>query len=232
MPTSAPRLIVGLGNPGAEYAQTRHNAGFWFCESLAHSLNVRFSHESRFHGLVAHVRETGLRLLMPQTFMNRSGQAVVALAHYYRILPDEILVIHDDLDLPPGQARLKYGGGSGGHNGLKDTTAHLSVPDYWRLRIGIGHPGDRAEVVSYVLKPPRSEERPAIDEAINRALTAWPLIANGEWDKAAQRVNARLKAAKPAKSAADASKLVGTNGAHPQTFPTEKTHDTKEPTRN
>jgi PTH1 family peptidyl-tRNA hydrolase len=193
----APRLIVGLGNPGAEYAKTRHNAGFWFCEGLANDLGARFSFESRFHGFVASLREESrkapLWLLMPQTFMNRSGQAIVALACFYRILPDEILVIHDDLDLPPGQTRLKFGGGSGGHNGLKDATAHLGVPDYWRLRIGIGHPGDRDEVINYVLKPPRQEERDSILEAIDRALTAWPLLARGDWEKATQRLNIRPK---------------------------------------
>ena len=197
----APRLIVGLGNPGAEYAQTRHNAGFWFCEGLANGLGARFSFESRFHGLVAPLREESRPpswLLMPQTFMNRSGQAVCALARFYRILPDEILVIHDDLDLPPGQMRLKFGGGSGGHNGLKDTTAHLGVPDYWRLRIGIGHPGNRGEVISYVLKSPRQEERDSIFEALDRALAAWPLLARGYWEKATQRLNTRPKPPKPA----------------------------------
>ncbi|MCL2875016.1 MAG: aminoacyl-tRNA hydrolase [Betaproteobacteria bacterium] len=199
---TVPRLIVGLGNPGAGYAKTRHNAGFWFCEGLACDLGAHFSFESRFHGFVASVREGSrppLWLLMPQTYMNRSGQSVVALARFYRILPDEILVIHDDLDLPPGQMRLKLGGGSGGHNGLKDTTAHLGVPDYWRLRIGIGHPGDRDEVTNYVLKPPRQEERVSILEAIDRALAAWPLLANGDWEKAVQRLNTRPKPPKPLK---------------------------------
>ncbi|MDR2925682.1 MAG: aminoacyl-tRNA hydrolase [Azoarcus sp.] len=197
----APRLIVGLGNPGAEYAKTRHNAGFWFCEGLAHDLGARFSFESRFHGFVAHLREAGQWLLMPQTFMNCSGQAIGAFARFYRILPNEILVIHDELDLPPGQARLKFGGGSGGHNGLKDATAHLSVPDYWRLRIGIGHPGERGEVVNYVLKPPRQEERAAIFEAIDRALAVWPLLSGGDWEKASQRLNTRPKPPKSQKPA-------------------------------
>lgn len=196
---SAPRLVVGLGNPGAEYAKTRHNAGFWFCEGLASDLKAHFSFESRFHGFVAHFHEAGQWLLMPQTFMNRSGQAIGALARFYRILPNEILVVHDELDLPPGQTRLKFGGGSGGHNGLKDATAHLGVPDYWRLRIGIGHPGDRHEVVNYVLKPPRQEERAAIFEAIDRALAVWPLLSSGDWEKASQRLNTRPKPPKPAR---------------------------------
>ena len=142
----APKLVVGLGNPGDEYTQTRHNAGFWFCERLARELGASFSREARFHGLAANARSEGVWLLMPQTFMNRSGQSVAALARFYRIAPAEILVVHDELDIPPGQLRLKFGGGLGGHNGLKDITAHLGTQDFWRLRIGIGHPGDRNEV--------------------------------------------------------------------------------------
>ena len=200
MSAAAPRLIVGLGNPGAEYTETRHNAGFWFCERLADQLGVRFNHESRFHGLVANARDAGVWLLMPQTFMNRSGQAIGALARFYRIPPAEILVVHDELDVPPGQLRLKFGGGLGGHNGLKDTSAHLGTNDYWRLRIGIGHPGDRNEVVNFVLKPARREEQTLIDEAMERALATWPMIARGEWNAASTRINARPAAPKPAKS--------------------------------
>lgn len=201
--TAAPsrplRLIVGLGNPGAEYSETRHNAGFWFCERLADELGVRFSHEARFHGLVANAREAGVWLLMPQTYMNRSGQSVGALARFYRIEPAEILVVHDELDIPPGQLRLKFGGGLGGHNGLKDSSAHLNTNDYWRLRIGIGHPGDRNEVVNFVLKPPRREEQALIDEAIDRALAAWPQLARGELHATATRLNARPAPPKPPK---------------------------------
>lgn len=195
----APRLIVGLGNPGAEYSETRHNAGFWFCERLATQLGVRFTYESRFHGFVANAREAGIWLLMPQNFMNRSGQAIGALARFYRIEPADILVVHDELDIPPGQLRLKFGGGLGGHNGLKDTSAHLNTNDYWRLRIGIGHPGNRNEVVNYVLKPARREEQTLIDEAIDRALLAWPIVARGDWNTATQRLNARPAAPKPPK---------------------------------
>jgi PTH1 family peptidyl-tRNA hydrolase len=187
------RLIVGLGNPGSEYAETRHNAGFWFCERLARELGTSFARESRYHGYVAKARVGGqdIWLLMPQTFMNRSGQAVQALAHFYRIDAAEMLVVHDELDLPPGQMRLKFGGGLGGHNGLKDITAHIATQDYWRLRVGIGHPGDRNEVVNYVLKPPRREEREEIDAALDRALLAWPTLAKGEFNAATQKINSK-----------------------------------------
>lgn len=192
------RLVVGLGNPGADYSETRHNAGFWFCERLARELGASFSRESRYHGLVAKCRVASADywLLMPQTFMNRSGQSVQALANFYRIEPAEMLVVHDELDIPPGQLRLKFGGGLGGHNGLKDITSHLGTQDYWRLRIGIGHPGDRNDVVNYVLKPPRKEEAGEIDAAIDRALLAWPLLAKSDFNAATQRINARPAAPK------------------------------------
>ena len=185
------RLVVGLGNPGAEYAETRHNAGFWFCERLARELKVDFARESRFHGWVAHLRESDVRLLMPTTFMNHSGQAARALAQFYRIAPEEILVVLDELDLPPGQMRLKFGGSAGSSNGLKDVSAHLGDTGFWRLRIGIGHPGDRSEVINYVLKPPRKEEAEQIDAALDRALAAWPLLAHGEFNAALQKINAK-----------------------------------------
>ena len=187
-----PKLVVGLGNPGAEYSETRHNAGFWFCERLARELGVSFSKEARFHGFAANARNDGVWLLMPQTFMNRSGQSVAALARFYRIEPAEILVVHDELDIPPGQLRLKFGGGLGGHNGLKDITAHLGTQDFWRLRIGIGHPGDRNEVVNFVLKRPGRAESDLIDESLDRALSAWPLMARGDWNAATQRLNTRV----------------------------------------
>jgi len=205
------RLIVGLGNPGAEYAETRHNAGFWLCERLARELGVNPGRESRFHGLVARAGASASRaanagigasragdmwFLLPQTFMNRCGQSVRALTQFYRIEPAEMLVMHDELDLPPGQMRLKFGGGLGGHNGLKDITAHLGTQDYWRLRIGIGHPGDRNEVVDYVLKPPRKEERGEIDAALDRALLAWPTLARGDFAAATQRINSKPESAK------------------------------------
>lgn len=186
-----PRLIVGLGNPGPEYAATRHNAGFWLAELIAGKLGAELRRESRFHGLVANARDAGLWILLPQTYMNRSGQAVLALAHFYRILPDQILVLHDELDIPPGALRLKFGGGLGGHNGLKDIASHLGTQDFWRLRIGIGHPGDRNEVVGYVLKPARQEEQAEIDSALDRALGTWTLLARGDYPNAMQKLNAR-----------------------------------------
>jgi len=191
-----PRLIVGLGNPGRDYEETRHNAGFWFCARLAQNWGAALLPESRFHGIVGRgPRNTWM--LLPQTFMNRSGQSVSALARFHRIAPAEILVVHDELDIPPGQLRLKFGGGMGGHNGLKDITSHLGTQDYWRLRIGIGHPGDRNEVVNYVLKPPRREEQAEIDVAIERAIDLWPLIEQGEWNTATQRANTKSQSNSP-----------------------------------
>jgi PTH1 family peptidyl-tRNA hydrolase len=186
-----PRLIVGLGNPGAEYAETRHNAGFWFCERLAARLGASLAREARFHGIAGLARSQGVWLLLPQTFMNRSGQAVGALARFHKVTPAEILVVHDELDIPPGQLRLKFGGGVGGHNGLKDISAHLGTQDYWRLRVGIGHPGDRNEVVNFVLKPPRREEQSDIDDAIERGLELWPLLEKAEWNAAMKLANTK-----------------------------------------
>jgi PTH1 family peptidyl-tRNA hydrolase len=185
------RLIVGLGNPGAEYTETRHNAGFWFCERLARELGVNFASESRYHGWTANARAAGVWLLMPATFMNDSGRSVRALAQFYRILPSEMLVVHDELDIPPGQLRLKFGGGLGGHNGLKSVSAHLGTNDYWRLRIGIGHPGERSEVSNYVLNPARKEEQVSIDEAMARAQEVAPLIVEGKLEAAMLKLHTK-----------------------------------------
>ena len=179
------RLVVGLGNPGREYEDTRHNAGFWFVDALARTAGVGLRAESRFHGSVARISEAGHEcwLLEPATFMNASGRSVAALARFYRIPVEQILVVHDELDLPPGDARLKKGGGAAGHNGLKDIIAHLGA-DFWRLRLGVGHPGDRAQVIQYVLQAPRREERAAIDEAIERSLSVWPRVREGRTEAA------------------------------------------------
>ena len=186
----APRLIVGLGNPGAEYEDTRHNLGFWFVDRLAAELKATLSPQGKFRSFVG--RQGELWLLEPTTFMNRSGLAVLSLANFYKILPDEILVVHDDLDLPPGGIRIKQGGGNGGHNGLKDIQAHLGTPDFWRLRLGIGHPGDRNEVINYVLKAPRREEREPIDRAIERCLLAWPKLGAGDYTAAQQTLHGKV----------------------------------------
>ena len=180
-----PRLIVGLGNPGNEYEDNRHNLGFWFVDRLASDLKASLTAQGKFFGRVA--RDGDRWLLQPTTFMNHSGQAVAALARFYKIEAQEILVVHDELDLPPGTIRLKQGGGNGGHNGLKDIQAHLATPDFWRLRLGIGHPGERTEVINYVLKAPRREEQELIDRAIDRCLLAWPKLAAGDYE-AAQRL--------------------------------------------
>jgi peptidyl-tRNA hydrolase, PTH1 family len=194
MAMKPPRLIVGLGNPGAEYEDNRHNVGFWFVERLARELKAGLAPQSKFHGIAG--RSGDLWLLMPSTYMNRSGQAVAALARFYKIEPDETLVIHDELDLQPGDIRLKFGGGNAGHNGLKDISAHFSTPGFWRLRLGIGHPGDRNQVADYVLHRPRGEEQEAIDTALDRCLLAWPKLAAGE-DAAAMHALHAKPAAKP-----------------------------------
>jgi PTH1 family peptidyl-tRNA hydrolase len=183
---TAIRLIVGLGNPGREYETTRHNVGFQWLDELARLQKLSFRSETKFHGLTARGQLHGheVLLLKPQTFMNVSGRSVVALALFYKILPNQILVVHDELDLPPGSAKLKLGGGHGGHNGLKDIIAHLGSKDFWRLRVGIGHPGDRAEVVNYVLKAPRKEEQVLIDEAMQRAQDVAQLIIEGKQEAA------------------------------------------------
>lgn len=180
------RLIVGLGNPGAEYERTRHNVGFWWVDELAQAHNIHFRDEAKFHGQVGrglvHGREVWL--LKPQTFMNHSGRAVVALALFYKILPDEILVVHDELDLPPGAVRLKAGGGHGGHNGLKDIVAHLGSNVFWRLRLGIGHPGERGAVSNYVLGLPRAEDRELIAAAMLKAHGVTNFIIDGKTEAA------------------------------------------------
>jgi PTH1 family peptidyl-tRNA hydrolase len=179
------RLIVGLGNPGRDYESTRHNAGCWWVDEFARRHGLSFKPETKFHGLVARGNVEGheLWLLKPQTFMNLSGRAVGALAQFYKIEPVQILVAHDELDLPPGSAKLKLGGGHGGHNGLKDIAAHLG-PGYWRLRIGIGHPGDRSLVSAYVLNDPRREEMELIDIALARAQDVAKLIVEGKQEAA------------------------------------------------
>ena len=211
------RLIVGIGNPGSEYRATRHNAGAWFVERLAQAVGASLGMQAKFQALVASVRANdGIdrRLALPQTFVNRSGQAVSALARFYRIAPEEILIAHDELDLKPGAVKLKEGGGSAGHNGLKDIAASLGTPAFWRLRIGIGHPREGAlseqEVADYVLHRPRLEEQQAIDDAIARALAIWPSLEVGDTERAMHLLHTVPKAPK-APQATEAGSATASN---------------------
>ncbi|ACH84025.1 MULTISPECIES: aminoacyl-tRNA hydrolase [Acidithiobacillus] len=179
-------LLAGLGNPGAEYARTRHNAGFWTLQTLADRVGASLRMEKRWHCLAATARASGLELglCMPQDFMNRSGGPVQAMAAFYKVAAERILVMHDELDLPPGAARLKRGGGHGGHNGLRDLDRALGTRDYWRLRIGIGHPGHKDAVIPYVLSAPPPADKTLIDEAIERSLGVLPDFLCGRTDAA------------------------------------------------
>lgn len=197
------RLFVGLGNPGPEYEATRHNAGFWWVDALAAKLGARLVAERSYHGLLARVNGAHgpLWLLEPMTYMNRSGQSVAALARFFKIAPADILVVHDELDVTPGQAKLKFGGGSGGHNGLKDIHAQLGTPDFWRLRLGIGHPGVKAEVVDYVLRKPAPEHREAIEACITRTLEARAELMAGDMERATMKIHAGPQRPKPPRPA-------------------------------
>ena len=199
------RLIAGLGNPGPEYDATRHNAGFWFVDAVARELKVSLVPERSYFGLAARAttRHGSLWLLEPMTFMNLSGKSVAALARFFKIAPEEILVVHDELDLMPGQAKMKLGGSHAGHNGLKDIYAQLGTADYWRLRLGIGHPGVKAEVINYVLRKPPKEQRDAIDQAIVQSLQALDLLLAGEMERAMMKVHAKPPRPKPPRPAAD-----------------------------
>jgi PTH1 family peptidyl-tRNA hydrolase len=194
------KLIVGLGNPGTQYERTRHNAGFWLVDRLARSADVTLRNEARCHGLAARATIAGEQcwLLEPQTFMNLSGRAVAALAGFYRIDPSDVIVAHDELDLPPGTVKMKLGGGFAGHNGLKDITAQLGTRDFWRIRLGIGHPGDKSQVHGYVLNAPRPEEQVLIDDAIARSLAVIDWIARGDYEGAMLRLHTRDTRAEPA----------------------------------
>ncbi len=198
------KLFVGLGNPGPEYEATRHNAGFWWIDALARELKVSLVPERAYQARIARASIHGqtVWLMQPQTFMNLSGRPVSALARFYKIAPENILIVHDELDILPGQAKLKFGGGHAGHNGLRDIHAQLGSADYWRLRLGIGHPGVKAEVVHWVLKKPPAEQREAISETIERTLKAVPAMLAGEMEKATLLIHTnkppRPKPARPA----------------------------------
>ncbi len=186
------RLVVGLGNPGAEYAATRHNAGFWFVDELARRHGVRLKTERRYNAETGRLQLDGtdVWLLKPMTYMNRSGQAIRALCDYLHIPSEEVLVVHDELDLPAGTARLKRGGGAGGHNGLKDAISHIGE-GFWRLRLGVGHPGDRDEVIGYVLKRASPEDEVRIIEAIGLAVDEFPRLLSEGAEKVMNRLHGR-----------------------------------------
>lgn len=185
------KLFVGLGNPGAEYEATRHNAGFWWIQALSAELRAPLAFDKNYFGQLARTSVGGqtVWLLAPQTFMNLSGKSVAALARFFKIKPEELLVAHDELDIAPGQVKLKFGGSHAGHNGLRDIHSQLATGDYWRLRLGVGHPGHKDEVVDWVLKKPMAEHRTAIEEGITRSLKALPAMLAGEMDKATMLIH-------------------------------------------
>ena len=189
------KLVVGLGNPGSAYTETRHNVGFWFVDNLARQYSCQFSTESRFHGEATRISSSAIdcRLLKPQTFMNESGRAVQAMLDYFKITTDEVLVVHDEIDLDSGIVRLKKGGGHGGHNGLRDIIGKICEKNFLRLRIGVGHPGRRDSVTPYVLGRPGREDQKLIDIAIEEALSIMPLLFNGDIQKAMNELHTNDK---------------------------------------
>jgi peptidyl-tRNA hydrolase, PTH1 family len=197
------RLVAGLGNPGPQYEGTRHNAGFLWVDAVAQKLGATLAPERASFGLVARVNrpEGPLWLLEPMTYMNLSGKSVAALARFFKIEPGEILVAHDELDLQPGQMKVKQGGSHAGHNGLKDIHAQLGSADYWRLRLGIGHPGVKAEVIDYVLRRPAPDQREAMEKSIELSLTALDLLLAGEMERAMMKINAKPPRPKPPRPA-------------------------------
>ncbi|MCU0927570.1 MAG: aminoacyl-tRNA hydrolase [Hydrogenophaga sp.] len=215
------KLIAGLGNPGPEYVHTRHNAGFWWVDDAARLLKAPLQMERGHFGLVARASVGGqsVWLVEPQTFMNLSGKSVASVARFFKIAPEEVLVVHDELDLPPGEAKLKKGGGHAGHNGLRDIHAQLGSADYWRLRIGIGHPGDKNEVANWVLKKPSPDDRIAITQALDRSLKALPQLIAGDMDKATALIHTskppRPKPPKPVAAPAQAADGGNTAGPEP-----------------
>ena len=180
------KLIVGLGNPGEKYARTRHNAGYWWVDAIAEAKRAVWKKETKFSGWTTRVEEGGVEflLLKPSTYMNESGRSVSALMRFFKIEPESLLVVHDELDLPPGTVRLKRGGGTGGHNGLTDIAEALGTKDFWRLRIGIGHPGHKDLVADYVLHPARGEEQALIDPPFERSLDLLPRLSSGRMNDA------------------------------------------------
>jgi PTH1 family peptidyl-tRNA hydrolase len=189
---AAIKLFVGLGNPGDKYITTRHNAGFWWIDLVANQTNSPLAMDAKMFGIVGKLSPHHDKwLLKPTTYMNASGKAVAALANYYKISAEEIMVIHDELDLPTGQSKLKFGGGHGGHNGLRDIHAALGTSNYWRLRIGIGHPGDKHEVVNYVLKGPSKDEQKAIEDSIDDSSKIVEQLSKGEFEQAMLKLHTK-----------------------------------------
>ena len=220
------RLFVGLGNPGTEYEATRHNAGFWWVDALADKLGLRLVADRPYQGLVARLNRPGadpVWLLEPMTYMNRSGVSVAALARFFKIAPQQVLVVHDELDLLPGQAKLKQGGSAAGHNGLKDIQAQLGTPDFWRLRLGIGHPGVKAEVVNYVLRKPAPDQRELIEKKIEDTLVASDALLGGDMARALALIHAQPPRAKPPRPPAVPAASIP---AIPPTAPTAPTPPT------
>jgi PTH1 family peptidyl-tRNA hydrolase len=189
------KLLVGLGNPGSKYEDTRHNAGFWWAQAAARQMGITLAQDKAFHGLMGRMTLDGQHryLLEPQTFMNLSGKSVGALARFFKIAPEEILVVHDELDLPPGQAKLKLGGSHAGHNGLKDIHAQLGSSNYWRLKLGIGHPGTREQVIAWVLEKPSLDHRIGIEQAIDKTLKVLPDILQGDMEKAMMNLHTKAE---------------------------------------
>ena len=189
------RLIVGLGNPGSEYSKTRHNAGFWFVDGLAEEHGIQFAEESRFHGEVCRINSGGIdcRLLKPSTYMNESGRAVQSMLDYFKIEATEMLVAHDEIDLDAGTARLKKGGGHGGHNGLRDIIACCGEKNFFRLRLGVGHPGTKDRVTPHVLGRPGNDDQQLIDQAIKNSLGVMPILFDGELQKATSKLHSSAK---------------------------------------
>lgn len=201
------RLFVGLGNPGPEYEDTRHNAGFWWIDQLARRLGGSLQLDKSYYGMVARINNAPgasgpIWLLQPLTYMNLSGKSVAALARFFKVTPEEILAIHDELDLPPGEMKMKQGGGTGGHNGLKDMQAQLGSGNFWRLRLGIGHPGHKGEVAAYVLRKPPIDERIGVEQCISKSLDAVELMLKGDMAKALNQIHAKPPRPKPPRPAA------------------------------
>lgn len=211
------RLLVGLGNPGAEYEDTRHNAGFAWIEAAARQLGAPLRAEGGYFGVAG--RAGSVWLLMPMTYMNLSGKSVGALARFFKIAPAEILVVHDELDLPPGEMKLKQGGGNGGHNGLKDIQAQLGSGDFWRLRLGIGHPGHKDAVAGYVLRRAPAAERDALQDCITKSLKSLPQLLAGDLVKAQQQVHAKPPRPKPPKPPKAEAPALAPSPAEPLSTP-------------